>query len=68
MGNKNYHTVGTASKPNHKTVYVEPTLLPLAHIYMTAHLHGLVETETTLLPLTHIYMTALLHGLVVVLR
>jgi hypothetical protein len=38
--NKKYHTVGTFSKSNGKTVETETKLIPLTHMHMTAHFPG----------------------------
>ena len=44
MKNK-YHTVETVPKSNRKKVQTEDKLIPLTHIYMAAHLPGLVQAH-----------------------
>jgi hypothetical protein len=38
MWSKRYHNVRTVTKSNHKNVEIEAKLIPITHVYMTAHL------------------------------
>ena len=43
MKNQKCDTIGTVPKLNRKIVEIEAKSIPLKCIYMTAHIHGLVQ-------------------------